>query len=236
MSKPSILHLYPQSLSLNGERGNVLALTVRAEEYGFEVSVNSVELGQPLPKTRPAIVFIGSGTLSQLRLVLPDLKVKENQIHKWVAAGTKVIAVGVGFDLISRSVELESGEVLQGIQLTSTSHKITNTHLVGEVTASNGLSGFINSNRIIERVDTKHELAVVEKSDDKHLLGYSDGYSDGKVLASNIQGPLLPMNPKLSDEILKSVFGKLPKKTPKLLELDRLAKKAREAIASRVGS
>jgi CobQ-like glutamine amidotransferase family enzyme len=60
-----------------------------------------------------------------------------------------------------------------------------------------------------------------------------DGYSDGKVWASNVQGPLLPMNPSLADEIISAIFPRV-KISSELSELDLLASKARNAISARV--
>lgn len=233
MSNFTILHLYPETLRLNGELGNITALVKRAESFGLSSKVSRLELGGKLPKTRPNLIFIGSGTLSATKLAAADLIDKDQEIHRWIAAGTKLLAVGSGFDLAAKELELPDGEFLQGLGLTNTSHRVTSTHLVGEVVLDSGLAGFINSNRLIIRADSKFALGKVVSSDEAKLVGYVDGYYDGKVMASNVQGPLLPMNPKLADQLITSIFPKLPK--PKgLTLLNSLASKARGAISNRV--
>lgn len=234
MANITLLHLYPQTLKLNGEVGNVTALKVRAGLYGHELKVSHVEVGQALPKKRPNIVFIGSGTLAGTKLAQADLVSKEFELHQWIAAGTKVVAVGSGFDLISQELILESGEALRGLGLTNTTHNITGRHLVGEVTLTNGLAGFVNSDRKIVRGSNDFVLGKVTRSDEAGLVDFLDGYFDGKVLGSVVQGPLLPMNPALADKILASV-AKLPAKTAAVKKLDSLASKARDAISGRVG-
>lgn len=229
-----ILHLYPETLRLNGETGNILALKVRAQEFGLNVRVVKLAVGEQLPNKRPDVIFLGSGTITAMKVAAKDLAEKDIQIHKWVALGTKVLAVGAGFDLISQEIELPSGEVIRGLGLTNTYHQITGTYLVGEVVLNNGLAGFINSDRNIRRADSKLELGVVTSSDESRLVGHVDGYRDGKVMASNVQGPLLPMNPKLADELIGWIFPKLAK--PKSLQkFDLLAGKSRKAISIRVG-
>jgi CobQ-like glutamine amidotransferase family enzyme len=235
MAELRILHLYPDTLKLNGERGNVTALRFRAEKAGLTVRVTSVEVGYDLPAKRPHIVVIGSGTLSATMAAATDLQGKGDQIHRWVVAGTKVLAVGSGFDLVSQGLKLVNGDFIQGLALTNTTHAIETNYLVGEVELSNGISGFINSNRSIRRGSGKFQLGVVQASDSKELVGYEDGYSDGKVLASNVQGPLLPMNPKLADQLISWVYPKLAKPTT-LRNIDSLASKARKAISARVRS
>lgn len=230
----TLLHLYPRTLKLNGEVGNVTALKVRAGLYGHELKVSHVEVGQDLPKKRPNIVFIGSGTLAGTKLAQADLASKEFELHQWVAAGTKVIAVGSGFDLVSQELILESGDTLSGLGLTNTTHHITGLHLVGEVVLTNGFAGFVNSDREIIRSSSEFALGKVTRSDEAGLVDFIDGYFDGKVLGSVVQGPLLPMNPSLADKIL-SLVTKLPAKTAGVKKLDSLAAKAREAISGRVG-
>lgn len=235
MASISLLHLYPQTLKMNGESGNVQALKFRAEKYGHELTVTHLEIGQKLPKKRPQIIFLGAGTLSATRAAHTDLVSKEFQIINWIAAGTKVVAVGSGFDLISQEIIFETGEALRGLGLTNTTHQITSRYLVGEVVISKEFAGFINSNRQILRGSKDFVLGEVKASDESSLVGYLDGYYDGKVLGSNVQGPLLPMNPTLADKILASILH-LPTKPHALRKIDSLAAKSREAISARVGN
>jgi CobQ-like glutamine amidotransferase family enzyme len=235
MAELRILHLYPDTLKLNGERGNVTALKFRAEKLGLTVRVLDVEIGSELPVKRPHIVFLGSGTLAATLVAAADLQGKGDQIHRWVVAGTKVLAVGSGFDLISQGLQLADGTFVQGLGLTNTTHTIEPNYLVGEVELTNGLAGFINSNRSIRRGIGVQQLGEVRASDAKALIGYIDGYSDGIVIASNVQGPLLPMNPKLADLLISWVYPKLTK-APSLKSIDLLATKARKAISVRVRS
>lgn len=235
MPELNILHLYPNTLKLNGERGNLIALRIRAIEYGLKVRISTLEIGQQLPSKRPHILFIGSGTLSATKVAAEDLEPMTDQIHRWVVAGTKVLAVGSGFDLVSQGLELSDGTFIQGLGLTNTTHTIQEKYLVGEVELSNGMAGFVNSNRSIRRGHAGFELGEVIASDETRLVAYLDGYCDGKVLASNVQGPLLPMNPKLSDLLISWVYPKLTKPSS-LRKFDSLASKARKAISARVGS
>lgn len=234
MADFSILHLYPQTLRLNGESGNVKALSVRVAAMGLIVKISYSEVGQALPTKRPNLVFIGSGTLAGTEVAAEDLLTKSDVIHQWVTKGTKVLAVGSGFDLVSQGLVLLDGTYIQGLGLTNTTHTITSEHLAGEVTLTGGLAGFINSNRLIGRGTGSFEIGRVSASDMANLVGYVDGYRDGKVMASNLQGPLLPMNPSLADELISWIYPKLPK-SAELKKFDRLASKARAAIALRVG-
>jgi CobQ-like glutamine amidotransferase family enzyme len=230
MPKFTILHLYPNTLHLNGEVGNVLALVERGKASGLEVTVQEAELGENLSTAKPDLIFIGSGILSAVKVASADLEKKASKILEWVQAGTKVLAVGAGFDLISKGLEVEHGQILFGLGLTDTSHRVTGNHLVGEVVADNGLAGFINWNREIVRSGDDSNLATVLASDESRLVGYRDGYRSGNIIATNIQGPFLPMNPSIADELL-GIAGEASERNAML---NQLAEKAREAISRRV--
>jgi CobQ-like glutamine amidotransferase family enzyme len=230
MSKFTILHLYPTTLHLNGEVGNVVALVERGKERGLDVTVEVAELNENLQGSRPDLIFIGSGILSATKVAAVDLQTKARLLLEWVQAGTKVLAVGAGFDLISKGLEVAPGETLFGLALTDTKHRVTGEHLVGEVVTEAGLAGFINWNREIERDSEKTVLAKVSASDETRLIGYRDGYRAGNVIATNIQGPFLPMNPSIADELL----GMASENSKRISTLNHLAAKAREAISRRV--
>lgn len=229
-----VLHLYPTTLRLNGEVGNVVALLERGRAYGIDMSLESVELDQTLSKDRPDLIFIGSGVLSAVKVASVDLMAKAKLIHEWVTAGTKVLAVGAGFDLISKGLELEPEQVLFGLGLTDTNHRVTSSHLVGEVETESGLAGFINWNRTIERDSIEKSVSIVRSSDNQNLIGYVDGYRSGNILATNIQGPFLPMNPHIADELLGIPIQ--TSKPERISTLDGLAEKARTAISRRINS
>lgn len=233
MDNFNVLHLYPETLKLNGESGNVLALLKRAELMGLSTSLSFSELGMPLPALRPHLIFIGSGVLSATLAAAEDLRAKGKQIHSWMSEGSKVLAVGTGFDLIAKELVLLDGTSVKGLALTNTSHTVTGKHLVGEVVLDSDFAGFINTDREISRGSDGFELGKVRKSDDSRLIDYLDGYTDGKVWASNVQGPLLPMNPHLADKIISSIFPKV-KSSSELSELNLLASQARNAISARV--
>lgn len=232
MARFALLHLYPTTLHLNGEVGNVVAITERGKSLGVEVTVQSAELNEALPKARPDLIFIGSGILSAVRVASVDLKAKAQEILEWVQAGTKVLAVGAGFDLISKGLEVEPGQTLFGLALTDTTHRVTANHLVGEVVTDNGLAGFFNWNREIQRDSIENAFSTVISSDNPNLIGYIDGYRSGNILATNVQGPFLPMNPSVADDLLGISIESA--KPVRIMTLDELAQNAREAISRRV--
>ena len=235
MNSLKILHLLPRTLKLNGEAGNVAVLAARAFSAGIDTQVELCDLEDSLPQLRPDIIFIGSGTTSATLVAGEFLRTNRRQILHWVAEGSTVVAVGTGFDLISTNFTLENGDSVPTLGLTDTSHFETPKHLVGEVVLENSSAGFINSDRRISRENDDCAFGVVTASDDKALVGYLDGYRAKNIWASNVQGPWLPMNPEIADEILASqISGYRP--SSEMLKISELSEKARLAISRRVSN
>jgi CobQ-like glutamine amidotransferase family enzyme len=225
----------PNTLKLNGEAGNVSVLKSRATSAGISVHVELCELNDAVPSSRPEIIFFGSGTNSATVAAAEFINAHRDLFLNWVSEGSAVVAVGSGFDLISKGLTLESGVSVQTLGLTDTSHIETASHLVGEVVLETGQAGFINSNRRITRESGELAFGVVVSADAKELIGYQDGYRAKNIWASNVQGPWLPLNPEIADEIIASqVSGYRP--TSEMLIISELARKARSAISARVGS
>jgi CobQ-like glutamine amidotransferase family enzyme len=235
LSNLTILHLLPKTLKLNGEAGNVAVLNTRASSAGISVRVELCDLTDSLPSRRPEIIFIGSGTISATLAAAEFLTLNRDLLLTWVSEGSSVVAVGSGFDLISNSFTLESGASVPTLGLTDTSHYETNKHLVGEVVLENSAAGFINSDRRISRKDENYAFGLVVSADDKALVGYLDGYRAKNIWASNVQGPWLPMNPEIADEILSSQIGGY-QPSSEMLEISDLSEQARLAISRRVSN
>jgi CobQ-like glutamine amidotransferase family enzyme len=235
LSSLKILHLLPNTLKLNGEAGNVAVLAARAVSAGIETQVEACDLNDSFPLLRPDIIFIGSGTTSATLAAAEHLRVNRDQLLRWVSEGSTVVAVGSGFDLISNHFTLENGDSVPTLRLTDTSHFETHEHLVGEVVLENHAAGFINSDRRITRKDGTCAFGTVVSSDDEALVGYLDGYRAKNIWASNVQGPWLPMNPQIADEILSSQISGY-QASSEMLKISDLSEKARLAISRRVSN
>ena len=230
MADLRITHLYPELLTLNGEKGNIAALVKRANWCGLEAEVTAVEHGHHLPR-HTDILVIGAGTNSAAKLAAEALQKHAREIAN---ADYQVLALGSGWDILAESFTVD-GEAVPTLGLTATNHTATGTHLAGEVVLGDGanpLAGFINTDRVITGIDESLALGRVSVSDDERLVGLLEGYFSDRILAARLQGPLLPMNPLLADELLMRVLG--AKYQVRADAADQQAKLARQAIAGRL--
>src|SRR5205807_5667654 len=98
MARLQIIHLYPDLMSVYGDRGNILTLTRRAEWRGIPVSVRELSLGDVLDPHEADLIFFGGGQDREQEVVSPDfLEQKGAAVREAVENGAALLAVCGGY-------------------------------------------------------------------------------------------------------------------------------------------
>src|SRR5919202_3684497 len=99
-----LVHLYPDLMSVYGDRGNVLALVRRAEWRGIPVEVRALSLGDTLDPAEADLIFFGGGQDREQEVVSPDfLEQKGAAVREAVENGVALLAVCGGYQLLGQS-------------------------------------------------------------------------------------------------------------------------------------
>jgi CobQ-like glutamine amidotransferase family enzyme len=209
MSTPvTIVQLYPGELGVTGDRGNVEALRVRLERADVEAVVQRVGRGDALPADADIIV-IGNGPLSAMRLVHSDLHARAADLTTFISDGGGLLAVGGGSELLGRGVELLDGTHVAGIGLFPFRVARTRERRVGYIVADTEhgrLVGFEDHASVwhLDADIAPYGDVVAGKGAVARPAGArGETVRLGEAYASNVQGPVLPLNPQLSDAILR---------------------------------
>lgn len=246
MSALRILQLYPQELGINGDRGNVLALTRRLEWRGLAVEVVEAGPGDRLP-AQPHLVHIGHGPRSALRAVLERGAAHHALLRDWAAAGVPVVAIGSGFHLLAAHLVDAGGDTVDGAGVLPVTVREVGARVVGEVlgtaTEAGRIAGFVNHGVAVDRGGLTPFVTLERGPGDGDPQAEGDAVLDGvrhgSVMATHVGGPLLPMNPSVADELLAAALGRigrtLPEPDDRVLQADERARRARAAIAARLG-
>lgn len=208
-----IAQLYPDMLGITGDRGNVLALQARLERAGVDVEHLPIGIGEDLPRDVD-ILIIGNGPLSAMRGVHADLTARTDEIRSFAAAGA-LLAVGGGAELLSRGITTLDGEEIAGLGVFPAAVARTRHRKVGYIiveTAIGRVIGFEDHASEWALDDSEHGYGRVAFGQGSFAVA-SGGESPargelirvGDAIASNVQGPLLPLNPALVREILTGV-------------------------------
>lgn len=228
-----ILHLYPEELGINGDRGNVTVLVERARIRGIRTEVVRHAPGGGHPGDAD-LVFAGSGPLSAQRTVLPDLVAHAAHLVALQAAGVPLLAVGGGLQLLGETVRLVDGGELVGAGVLPVRTTLTASRQVGDLvvdTAEGELVGYENHGSTLD-VGDQAPLGTVRAGSGNG--GGHEGVRVGSSIGTHLGGPVLALNPRLADELLGAALARHGRELPADISgtLERLDGWAREARAT----
>jgi CobQ-like glutamine amidotransferase family enzyme len=233
----TVVHLYPRELGINGDVGNVTALHRRAAWRGLEVRVAQVGAGDSLPDDAH-VVHIGSGPASARQPLHSDIARHAATLREWAADGVPFLAIAAGWQLLGREVTELDGTVSPGAGVFPSTARVSADRTVGEVAGESELgelAGFVNYGADTT-VDTGvARLARLRDHDDGDAY---EGIAAGDLVATNLHGPFLPMNPVWADRLLEAAAHRagvtLGEPDPWLARVDDYARRSRAAIRARL--
>ena len=242
----TIAHLFPQQLGLNGEVGNVTAISKRLEWSGFESRVHQVSQLEDFP-SESSFVFIGSGTVAGQLSVLSSLTAMKEKLFELSQSGVPILAVGAGWELLGKSLEIADGTKIQTLGLFPSIAKHVSVRASCESYGfdfqGNLTTGYSNHSSEIALDSGVSPLVNLlvgngNSSISPAKVRSDEGLVQGNLIASRLNGPLLPINPHLADYILNLGLKRLgleyKSSTPESKIADDYAAKAREGIEKRL--
>lgn len=233
MTSARLVQLYPDELGGAGDRGNVLALTARLSAAGIETELVEHHRGDVLPDSAD-VVLVGNGPLSAMRTILDDLRSNAATISGWCDAGVPFFAYGSGAELLGRRIELLDGSTIEGLGAFPFVATRVTKRTVGYVVVDSQWG------RLVGFEDNASEWSLESGAEPLGQVSLGDGNGDGgegvlagSSIATQVGGPVLPLNPILTDVLVREVARRLgvalPQRSPNS-ELDEYARRAREVI------
>jgi hypothetical protein len=218
MEKIYLTHLYPKSLSIYGDKGNILILQKRFEFFGYEVVIQDVELGEDLP-TRNDFYFIGGGQDSQQTNIAKDIQRYSKTLISDVKSNTPLLAVCGGYQLLGKEFITGTGESIQGISLFDITTKaptdsvkdrcVGNMLVKCEITELKNITliGFENHSGQTQILSTTTKpLGQVIIGNGNNKGGSNEGAVFKNAIGTYMHGPCLAKNPELADYILRKII------------------------------
>ncbi|PRY69160.1 hypothetical protein B0I08_103368 [Glaciihabitans tibetensis] len=242
MSAITILDMYPTHLNVNGDGGNVLALTRRLQWAGIASRVERAEVGATWWDVEPDILHIGGGTIAAQKAVLADLTGARTRLHAWAADGVSILGVAGGFHLLLDEVLFpgESNSVagvgLLGGRSLPAEERISE-YMVARA-GSDLVHGYQNSGQLVDLAADSTPWARVLAGVGNGAPEGTEGAVRGTVLGTSLNGPLLPRNPLVADAILAHAAARrgLEYVTgPQHAHADAVASQASAVIRERLG-
>lgn len=220
----TILHLYPDCMSLYGEYANVAVLQRHLEALGVKVTIRSVPLDEAPEFSLADVVYLGAGTERTQKAALMALSPKGEELRAALERGAVALFTGNAMEMLGKSVTDVRGKEWPGLGLADFTTVETDKREPEDVIAHSTLwdspvVGFMNKCSLTR--------GVTEPLFDRLDLGFgneaergAEGYVSGNLFATHITGPVLVKNPDFIDLLIRRIFAargwELPEQLPVL--------------------
>jgi len=239
----TILHVYPRQMGVSGDRGNVVALVRRAAAADVATEVVEYAPGDPVP-TSADVVVVGNGPLSAMRSLGDDVTRVGGALRDLAAAGVPVVAVGGGFDLATNEVVPTEGSPVAGFGVFDAravrgaerrvNYFVLDTRYPLLPGAPTRIAGFEDHATRIELGASVEPFAGVVSGGGNQAGQPVEGAVTGTSFGTHTQGPILPINPQLTDAVLAAAAARVGRAYAPDVErtatIDRYAREARATI------
>ena len=202
-----ILWMYPDSLSIHGGRGDIMALLRFATMAKVPVEIRRVEhLTDPIPLDAADMLYFCCGDLTCMPDIIKALEPRKTELEAFARAGKVIVANGSTGAVLARALELLDGTVVPGLGLLGMVWRQRKT-VQGDDLWLDAMDG-------IEVIGNEIKLAEITLDPDQapfgkvryghgNCGGMDEGAVSGNVIYTSCLGPVLVRNPALAMALLR---------------------------------
>lgn len=211
MEKIKIGWLFPDTLYLHGERGNILALKRFAAMAGLEPQIEKIDF-----RTRDFdpmdydILFCPPGEIVSFPVVLAWLQPYKEQLTAFVDAGRPLLATGTSVALWCETVRRTDGTSFSGMGLLK-AEAVEKEAVYGDDIWFSCRYGHAEMEIIGNQIQMVDLTGDSEEPFGTLLYGYGnsgkdrcEGFRKKNSIFTNTLGPMLALSPRLTLEIVKT--------------------------------
>lgn len=200
----TIATLYPAEMNIYGDHGNLEFLVRRAELYGFKIDIVVYEPGNSFPNDVD-IVLGGGGQDSGQTKITDDLMQLAPKLHKLAEDGVSMLVICGLYQLFGHYFLTNEGVKIPGISLFDAYTSAGSKRLIGNIVTNwNGykIVGYENHSGLTYLNGKQTPFSYVEKGAGNNGKDDTEGVRIHNVFGSYLHGPILPKNPRFTDELL----------------------------------
>lgn len=241
-NKVVVGHLYPDYLNIYADRGNMAVLERRAAWRGIGFDYRAIGMGDGIVPGEHDLLYVGGGQDREQALVALDLVGKGEAIREAAEAGTAVLAVCGGYQLLGRFYRDRAGVELPGVGVLPLHTVAGEGRMIGDVLLEcelvrgerRPLAGFENHAGRTILDDGAEPLGRVVAGFGNDGRSGHEGCRVGRAVGTYLHGPLLPRNAWFADWILAQALAHRLGEPPQLESLpDDFEESAQRVSAAR---
>lgn len=201
-----ILHLYPEEMSIYGDTGNVITLTARIRDHGFEPVVDRLTTAsRSLPEVVD-LVLGGGGQDSGQSRIDSSLQGFGPALRALADDGAPMLLVCGMYQLFGREYVTGTGAAVHGIGVLDVATRAGAGRRSNDILVSSPefgeLVGYENHSGLTELGAGARPLGTVEFGSGNGDSGF-EGVRYRNLIGTYIHGPLLPKNPAVADWMIE---------------------------------
>ena len=205
----TIVHLYPDCMSLYGEYANLAVLRRRLGAMGVAVEIREALFEDTPDFERAGLIYMGAGTERTQKAALTALAPYEEAFKAAVDRSAVVLFTGNAMEALGTCDA--DGKVWPGLGLADFTSVETHERTPEDVIAHTSLwdspvVGFMNKCSVTKGVATPLFERLSLGPGNEEEKG-PEGYVSGNVFATHLTGPVLVKNPDFTDSIIRRSFA-----------------------------
>lgn len=217
--------LYPKTMNLYGDRGNIIALVYRAKKRNIEVKIKEFEIDEKFDINDIDLLFFGGGQDKEQFAVARDLEKKKQEIKKFYNQNKPMLAICGGYQLLGKYFKTKDGKIIKGTDILNLYTVGSDKRMIGNVEIKtnflkNTLTGFENHSGQTFLGNKEDNLGKVVKGFGNNGEDGLEGIKSNNFIGTYFHGPILPKNPELADWLLEKALKIKYNKQIKLNKLD----------------
>lgn len=213
MKRFVIAHMYPDLMNLYGDRGNLLCLQKRINDYGHNCEIQSLYLNDKIDFSSIDMIFMGGGSDREQGLVYNDLLVKADKLMQEIEDGLPALCVCGAYQLLGNYYKSHDGSILNGLGFFDLHTEGRKNRLIGNIVIESDINGqkfsvvgFENHGGRTYLNDQKlSPFGTVIKGHGNNGEDGSEGLWYKNLIGTYLHGPLLPKNPHIADFLIRAM-------------------------------
>lgn len=210
--------LYPEYNNLYGDRGNLTYLLKKLALCGCEITVIETHLGDTPAFAEKTVdfLYIGPCTEDQQERQLEALMPYREALSRRFEEGAATLLTGNAVELLGESIEKEDGTKIEALGLVNTCAKRFSRLRFNDLCVGEGdgvtVVGFKNQlSHSYPTGEPRHTpFLTMEKGCGLNPESKAEGVRNGGFVGTYLLGPLLPLNPTLTNCLLQRLLGEEP--------------------------
>ncbi len=237
--------LYPDLMSIYGDRGNITVLTKRCVWRGIGIEIKPITVDTTLSQLRNSdMLFMGGAQDRQQTIVAKDLEKKKKVLAEMIEDETPGLYICGGFQFLGNYYKEADGTIIEQLGVLDVyTENPGGKRLIGNIavdaTTTFGketiLVGFENHGGRTRLGEKVKPLGKVTKGYGSNAEDHTEGALYKNSIGTYLHGPILPKNPILTDWLITKTLERKYHASVTLDTLDdTLATLAHDVILKRI--